>query len=106
MVGARKDKLQMINIDKDSIEFINTIHIGTRSDIESIINRVKNRFNSFIGSEVTHRNTRYIVRDVNVKSYNEKLAIIIKLDLLNGRELINIVEEIRNEVLEETDERC
>ena len=101
MLGARKDKLQMINIDKNSIEFINTIHIGKRSDIESIINRVKNRFNSFIGSEVIHRNIHYIVRDVNVKSYNEKLAIIIKLNLLNGRELINIVEEIRNEVLEE-----
>ena len=91
----------MINIDKNSIEFINTIHIGKRSDIESIINRVKNRFNSFIGSEVIHRNTQHIVKDVNVKSYNEKLAIIIKLYPLNGRELINIVEEIRNEVLEE-----
>ena len=101
MLGTRKGKLQMINIDKNSIEFINTIHIGKRSDIESIINRVKNRFNSFIGSEVIHRNTHYVVRDVNVKSYNEKLAITIKLDLLNGRELIDIVEEIRNEVLEE-----
>ena len=101
MVGIRKGKLQMINIDKNSIEFTNTIHIGKRSDIESIINRVKNRFNSFIGSEVIHRNTQYIVRDVNVKSYNEKLAIIIKVDLLNGRELIDIVEEIKNKVLEE-----
>ena len=101
MVGTRNGKLQMININKNSIEFTNTIHIGNRSDIESIINRVKNRFNSFIGSEVIHRNTHYIVRDVNVKSYNEKLAIIIKVDLLNGRELIDIVEEIKNEVLEE-----
>ena len=102
MVGNRKGKLQMINIDKNSKEFTNTIHIGKRSDIESIINRVKNRFNSFIGSEVIHRNTHYIVRDVNVKSYNEKLAIIIKVDQLNGRELIDIVEEIRNKVLEES----
>ena len=102
MLGARKEKLQMINIDKNSIEFTNTIHIGKRSDIESIINRVKNRFNSFIGSEVIHRNTHYIVRDINVKSYNEKLAIIIKLYPLSGRELINIVEEIRNKVLEES----
>ena len=77
------------------------MHIGMRSDIESIINRVKNRFNSFIGSEVIHKNTHYVVRDVNVKSYNEKLAITIKLDLLNGRESIDIVEEIKNEVLEE-----
>ena len=36
MLGARKGKLQMINIDKNSIEFTNTIHIGKRSDIESI----------------------------------------------------------------------
>ncbi len=101
MVGTRKGKLQMINIDTNSIEFTNTIHIGKCSDIESIINRVKNRYNSFIGSEVIHRNTHYVVRDVNVKSYNEKLAIIIKVDPLNGRELIDIVEEIRNKVLEE-----
>lgn len=101
MLGARKEKLQMINIDNNSIEFINTIHIGKRSDIESIINRVQNRFNSFIGSEVIHRNTHYVVRDVNVKSYNEKLAITIKVDLLNGRELIDTVEEIMIKVLEE-----
>ena len=93
---------QTINIDNNLIEFINTIHIGKRSDIESIINRVQNRFNNFIGSDVIHKNTHYIVRDVNVKSYNEKLAIIIKLERLNEyTELTDMLYESIIEVLEE-----
>ena len=100
-----REKLQIINIDKNLIEFINTIHIGKRSDIESIINRVQNRFNNFIGSDVIHKNTHYIVRDVNVKSYNEKLAIIIKLERLNEyTELTDMLYESIIEVLEENNE--
>ena len=102
MLGARKEKVQMINIDKNSIEFTNTIHIGKRSDIESIINKVKNRFNSFIGSDVIHRNTHYVVRDVNVKSYDEKLAIIIKVEQLNKyTELTDALYDVMIKVLEE-----
>ena len=94
--------INKVVVPKFVVEIEGTIHIGKCSDIESIINRVKNRFNSFIGSEVIHRNTHYVVRDVNVKSYNEKLAIIIKVDPLNKyTELKDVLYDVMIKVLEE-----